>query len=627
VTLESIDRRCEKGILGLVLAILVFGPLATGAVRTPDFLVIQGLLIGVLLLWSVRLWVNPRRRLLWTPMCWAVVAFAAYAIVRYRTAEIEYVARMEMIRVLVYAFLFLAVLNNLHSQEHIRLIVFTLIFLAMAISFYAVYQYVANSDKVWMFVKPYPHRGSGTYISPDHLAGFLEMILPLGLAWLLVSRASTLIKVFIGYAALSILAGIVVTVSRGAWFSVALTLVVFFSLLFLHHTYRLPSAVLLVVLIGAGIYFIPGTHFFEQRLTQLVEGGGINNAVRLELWRCAVQLWHRNPWWGIGPDHFNQLFPTCRPEFIQLQPDRVHNDYLNTLVDWGVAGTSLVAAAWVLLYAGVFKSWRFVRGSPSDLGSKKSNKFATVLGASLGLFAILCHSTVDFNMHIPANAILAVTLMALLTSYLRFASDRYWISLRAVPRVLATLALLSGSAYLGREGVRRWQEYTLLSRADRLETYSPEQLSLLEQAFAVDPMNYETAYSIGESLRTQSWEGSDDYTAWATQAIGWFDRAAALNPYCSDAFMRRGMCLDWLGKFDQGRASFDHAVQLDPNGYFTAAHMGWHFVQTRNYAAAKEWFERSHRLQSQNNPIADSYMAIVDQKLLEAAGDSPPPKP
>ena len=48
---ELLDKWCEKGILGLVLAILVYGPLATGAVRTADFLVLQGLTMGVMLLW------------------------------------------------------------------------------------------------------------------------------------------------------------------------------------------------------------------------------------------------------------------------------------------------------------------------------------------------------------------------------------------------------------------------------------------------------------------------------------------------------------------------------------------------------------------------------------------------
>src|ERR1041384_5182850 len=80
--------------------------------------------------------------------------------------------------------------------------------------------------------------------------------------------------------------------------------------------------------------------------------------------------------------------------------------------------------------------------SPRDLGEKKnSNKFAFVLGASVGLVAILVHSIVDFNMHIPANAILAIALMALLTGHLRFATDRYWISAGRPVKALAGVVM------------------------------------------------------------------------------------------------------------------------------------------------------------------------------------------
>ena len=224
---ELLDKWCERGILGLVLAILVFGPLATGAVRTPDFLVIQGLTVGVILLWGLRLWLSPRPRFLWPPICWAVTAFTGYAIARYLVSDIEYVGRQEMIRVLVYAFLFLAIVNNLHRQESIQIITITMVFLAMAISFYAIYQFAANSDYVWTFKKPYPHRGSGTYISPNHLGGFLEMLLPLALIYTLAGRFNHVTKVFLGYAALVILAGIAVTVSRGSWISTSLSLLIF----------------------------------------------------------------------------------------------------------------------------------------------------------------------------------------------------------------------------------------------------------------------------------------------------------------------------------------------------------------------------------------------------------------
>ena len=150
---EVWDNRCERGILGLVLAILVFGPLATGAVRTPDFLILQTLTLGVLLLWVARLWLNPKIKLLWPPICWAVLAFTLYAIGRYATADIEYVARQEMIRVLVYAGLFFAILNNLHRQESAQIIVLTLVFLAMAVAGYALFQFFTGEMNV-----PVPRR-------------------------------------------------------------------------------------------------------------------------------------------------------------------------------------------------------------------------------------------------------------------------------------------------------------------------------------------------------------------------------------------------------------------------------------------------------------------------------------
>ena len=57
--------------------------------------------------------------------------------VRYLTCDIEYVGRKELLRILLYAALFFAILNNLHRQEATQIISFTLIFLAMGISLYA----------------------------------------------------------------------------------------------------------------------------------------------------------------------------------------------------------------------------------------------------------------------------------------------------------------------------------------------------------------------------------------------------------------------------------------------------------------------------------------------------------
>ena len=60
---ELVDRWFERGILGLVLAILTYGPLAFGATDVLPLLVIQALVIGVLLLWIYRMMVGRRQRI------------------------------------------------------------------------------------------------------------------------------------------------------------------------------------------------------------------------------------------------------------------------------------------------------------------------------------------------------------------------------------------------------------------------------------------------------------------------------------------------------------------------------------------------------------------------------------
>ncbi len=178
------DKILERTIQILVLTILVFAPLATGAVRTLEFLIIQGLAIVAGFLWLLRVWLNPAARILFPPISWAVLAFVAYAIGQYFFAEVEFLARAELIRVLVYALLFFVIVNNTNRGESIHVLSVTLIFLALMISGYALFQFATHSQKVWYFTKPvqYANRAGGTFINPNHLAGFLEMILPIGVA-------------------------------------------------------------------------------------------------------------------------------------------------------------------------------------------------------------------------------------------------------------------------------------------------------------------------------------------------------------------------------------------------------------------------------------------------------------
>ena len=65
--LKTLDNIFEKGILGLVLATLLFSALATGAVRTLEFAIVETLVATAGLLWLVRIWVNPNHKRLLLP--------------------------------------------------------------------------------------------------------------------------------------------------------------------------------------------------------------------------------------------------------------------------------------------------------------------------------------------------------------------------------------------------------------------------------------------------------------------------------------------------------------------------------------------------------------------------------
>ena len=377
---ERLDGWCENGILALMLGILLFGPLAIGAVRPWQFGVIEGLTVGILLLWIVRLWLARRAQLLWPPICWAVLAFLAYAVGRYQYADIEYVARKELIQIVVYTCLFLAVINNLQRQEATQVVVLTVVFLGMAMAMYACWQFAMKSDMVWNLHSGYLGRGSGTLIYPNSLAAFLAMLVPLALSYMLIGRQSPVTKVMLGYAAAVMLAGIGTTLSRGGWLATAGALAVLCVVIISHRDFRLQGLALAGVLLLAGLFVAPRAEVVQARLQHTFAESRVDD-MRLGLWDVGAQMWRDHVWWGVGPAHFNYRYRQYRPPVLQLQPNRVHDEYLNVLVDWGVAGGLLVGAVWLLLVWGVLRTAKAVWGSPDTLARRKSNKLALLIGA------------------------------------------------------------------------------------------------------------------------------------------------------------------------------------------------------------------------------------------------------
>jgi tetratricopeptide (TPR) repeat protein len=276
----------------------------------------------------------------------------------------------------------------------------------------------------------------------------------------------------------------------------------------------------------------------------------------------------------------------------------------------------------VCLAAGTVKTWKYVQREQGDLTTRRSDRAALVLGASIALLALAFHSVVDFNLHIPANAILATVLAANLTSHLRFATSRHWVTPHWPGRLLVTAVGLAAIIYLGPQAVRRFEEERWLTRAGLART-AADQFEAWQQAHLVEPANAETVQNIGEIYRLVSWEGGDNWREMAETALKWFELGTKLNRWETYNFIRHGMCLDWLGEHAKAQEFFDRAVQLDPNSYYTALMRGWHDIQASAYSSAKQELERSIKILPWNNLLAYRYLDIANQRLASQL----PPKP
>lgn len=115
--------------------------------------------------------------------------------------------------------------------------------------------------------------------------------------------------------------------------------------------------------------------------------------------------------WGSGVGTFESVFPRFQAVQSPGYVEYAHNDYAQLAMELGLAGVLLaLALAWLVL-AQLRALWR-ARGR----GGRLSQALVQQAYCGLGASALLVHSVVEFNMHIPA---LATTAAFLLGVYLR----------------------------------------------------------------------------------------------------------------------------------------------------------------------------------------------------------------
>ena len=151
---------------------------------------------------------------------------------------------------------------------------------------------------------------------------------------------------------------------------------------------------LVAALVLAGFVFLPPDKLILRfaRLVSTDDAGG-----RAQLWAETIPLIRAYPVFGCGLGGYETAFMRFKVSGPLLTDDFAHNDYLQLLAELGVVGFAIGATlAFSVVRMAVRRAVR-----SADPGAR----YFAVAGAG-ALAAILVHNLADFNLYIPANAML-----------------------------------------------------------------------------------------------------------------------------------------------------------------------------------------------------------------------------
>ncbi|MBL9214343.1 MAG: O-antigen ligase family protein [Opitutaceae bacterium] len=483
------------------------------------------------------------------------------------------------------------------GRERRHLWVFVLTFIALGLAGAGMAAYQRFVDPEWLMLgrqqaTQFFGRSSGMFGVPNSLAGLYELMIPACLA-LLFSRATGLVaKLACAWLAAVFLFAVVLTGSRGGWIGLGLALALWPVLAARAWWKGLAGAAAILAAAAAGLAVLyQCSDHARNRIQPFLDGQF--EASRPVIWKVGVRIWQEHPWLGSGSASYNVRFDQYRPRGFRHVPVWTHNDYLNTLSDYGVAGFVL----WGGAGAGMFLlGWRAVRRARREKAGG-DDPFALArwkLGLLVGLLAWALHLAVDFHTKIPALAFAAAVAMALLLRDepalrrdVRPAAARTW-GVLAVGLGLG-LPLWSGPSY--RAESLRFEARRALDRQalgqDTLAKTVPPAIADLREALALDPANGRAWADLAFAL-AQAWHlERGDLARAGRDSEQAARRALALCPWLAEAWIRLGVALDMQGRLAEGEPCFERALQLAPHSsswwYYYAYHLQ-SFPQRRDEA-------------------------------------------
>jgi O-antigen ligase len=440
-------------------------------------------------------------------------------------------------------------------------------------------------------------RASGMYISPNNFAGFLVTVAVISVSLGVWSRWPVWAKLLAFYVALFCLLGVAVSGSRGGYFATIGSLLAFATGSIYAIRVADPRKFLLVALgslgglvavVGLAAFLMFNSGYLAHRMQTMA-----SKDVRLYNWEAAIDHIRLSPWVGTGSGThliYGRLF---RRQQIQVDPVHAHCDYLELVAEYGIVGAVCMA---LFLIAHIRRGLRsyseILRRRIIPSGFHHSNSFAVQLGALCAVAGLAIHSVVDFDMHIPGNALVFAFLFGVLANpgmdrRLRFVDRRLTPGAQILLPALGAFMLWRGlpllpseyCAEVARGALRDHRLVDAIAYAKKGiypvpplsdspdDQPKPNLLDTLLSKTGPNPKNPDLYFYMGEANRILGTRFKNPYLSrrYYTAATSAFETGLKVFPEDESMLVRYGQALDGLRNFAAAEAIYQKALALDPN--------------------------------------------------------------
>jgi O-antigen ligase len=312
----------------------------------------------------------------------------------YRNATIA-----ELLKFSAYIGIFFFIINKITTKKQVDILINTIICLGVFISIIGIIQKYTNQ---WSGIQD---PSFGPFANRNNFAGYINMALPLCFGYFL-AEIPVGKRVIYGFFAVIMSSAVFLSLSRGG------ILVCIGSLLFLLFFSRLKDSLrkrtliisFWVTLAICSFALFTNTKFVFDRLSTLLRKETLVIFGHGYSWWDILRICKDFPLLGTGLGTFGSISPMYKTTLKQVLFTYAHNDYLQMLSEVGLAGSAIIILFFVFYFKAVLRAWM-----------KRHDSYVVCLslGGIASVFGVLLYSILDFNLHIPANALLFFIILGL----------------------------------------------------------------------------------------------------------------------------------------------------------------------------------------------------------------------